>query len=83
MDAKIIKVLHVINGEIEVKAKFAEVALKYNHVKDGGSYCSLDDAYLYFEEYAPKKEEPKPKRGGRRKKAEPKPEVEEESQATE
>ena len=72
MDAKIVTIIHAQKGEIEVKENFAKIALKHNHVSKGGSYCSLDEAYLYFKEYAPKKEEeekPAPKKRGRRKKA--------------
>ena len=76
MDAKMITIIHAQKGEIEVKENLAELFLKHNHVEKGGSYCSLDEAHRYFEEYAPKATsgtgdaESKPKRrGGRRKKA--------------
>jgi len=73
MDAKTVTIIHALKGEIEVKEKLAENYLTYNHVSKGGSYCRVEEAYLYFEEYAPKPEEnpkaPPAKKRGRRKKA--------------
>ena len=46
---QMVKIYHQVNGEMEVTMASAENKLKYNHIKDGGSYCALNEVDYYFQ----------------------------------
>lgn len=44
-----VKIVHRKWGELEVTPRFAEVALKANHIEGGGSYCAVKEVPRYFQ----------------------------------